>query len=85
MGTEGSTYAAQKALRDRYIRGKDGTNREYVVGAVIHRLPEVARVRQCLGHTQAGRRCARQAMASADGYYCSQHLWQDGVEEGSSG
>ena len=38
---ETDTYAAQKALRDRYIRGKDGTNREYVVGTVIHRLPEV--------------------------------------------
>lgn len=37
---ETDTFAAQKALRDRYIRGKDGTNREYVVDAVVHQLPE---------------------------------------------
>lgn len=46
--------------------------------------PEPERV-QCLGLTAKGERCKKTAIIpdATQGYYCSQHLWQDGTEDSS--
>lgn len=89
-----SAKNANEARRkvERLIRGDEKDILESYPGNVGHEVIRLVEpvvpgpherwnLRQCIGTTVKGSRCVRRAWAAGDGYLCSQHLWQDGVEE----